>query len=129
MSAVGVSGMSSSSDMGEGMRRLRSSSISCLVPFRAGGACIDGIGPFKLLLLMSMLPAEPLVGYPSPCMPPLLNVGCMGVGIRPLLAGSDPNKEGLSIAGRIKKFPDVPKAGDSGGWLRTSTSSSSISML
>ena len=41
--AVGVSGMSSSSDMGEGMRLLRSSSKPCLGPFHAGGgACIGG---------------------------------------------------------------------------------------
>jgi hypothetical protein len=120
VSAVGVSGMSSSSDMGDGMRLLRSSSLG---PFQTGGA---GMGA----LLVSMPPAEPLIGYPSPFMPLLLNVGCMGVGMRPLLlllAESELKSEGWSMAGRMN-VPIEANAGDSGGWLRTSVSSSSMSM-
>jgi len=58
VSAVGVSGMSSSSDMGEGMRRLRSLPGSCLFlrTVKAG----SGGSPGKLL--GSTPPAEPLVG-------------------------------------------------------------------
>ena len=60
VSAVGVSGMSSSSEMGDGMRLLRSSeSMSCRGPFQAGGgACMDDV----CMLFMSMPPAEPLAG-------------------------------------------------------------------
>lgn len=125
VSAVGVSGISSSSDIGEGMRRFRSSSMSCLLLFLDIGACIEGTEAPRLPSCMP--PAEPLVGYPSPFIPPLLNVGCIGVGIRPLvLVESELNREELSMAGRMKK---LLQAGDSGGWLRISASSSSISML
>lgn len=61
VSAVGVSGMSSSSEMGDGMRLLlrSSESMSCRGPFQAGGgACIDEV----CMLFMSMPPAEPLAG-------------------------------------------------------------------
>ncbi len=126
VNAVGVSGMSSSSEIGEGMRLIRSSSISCLGPFQVGeGACVDSMCE----LFIAMPPAEPLMGYPNPFIPPLLNVGCIGVGIRPLLfPASALNKDGCNMAGRIKLLPNELKAGDSGGWLRTSMSSSSISI-
>jgi hypothetical protein len=125
VSAVGVSGMSSSSEMGEGIRLPRSSSMSCPSPFQPGGdACIEG----RCRLFIAMQPAEPLMGYPNPFIP-LLKVGCMGVGIRLLLlTASELNKDGWSMAGRIKLLPNELKAGDSGGWLRMSISSSSISV-
>jgi hypothetical protein len=105
VNSVGVSGMSSSSDIGEGIRRLRSSSISCLLFFREVGACIEGT--LRPPLLVFIPPAEPLVGKPIPFNPPRLKVGCIGVGMRPLgLTGSAPNSEAFSIAGRIKTpFP------------------------
>lgn len=58
VSAVGVSGISSSSDIGEGMRRPRSSPCSCLFlrTVRPG----SGGSPEALLVFMP--PAEPLVG-------------------------------------------------------------------
>lgn len=59
--AVGVSGISSSSEMGEGMRLLRSSLLfaPCLHPFHSGGGCcMHGTG----ILFTSIAPAEPLVG-------------------------------------------------------------------
>jgi hypothetical protein len=103
VSAVGVSGLSSSSEMGDGIRRLRSSSISCLPPFRDVGGCDEGALTPPLEVFRP--PTEPLVWKPSPFIPLLLNVGCIGVGIRGLLlARSEPNKEALSIAGRINRL-------------------------
>ena len=123
VSAVGVSGMSSSSEMGEGMRRLRSSDGSCRVlGLRDGGAWDVGAGRPLLVL---RLPAEPLEGKPRPFNPPRLKVGCIGVGIRPLVVlGSALKSEALSMAGRMRKLLVY---GDC-GWLRTSRSSSSMSM-
>ena len=126
VNAVGVSGMSSSSEMGEGMRLLRSVSTSCRGAFQ-DGVCSVGVGTAGFVLFVFIAPAEPPMGYPKPFMPPLLKVGCIGVGIRPtLLAASELNNEGLSIAGRMK-LVNVLKAGDSGGWLRISASASSSS--
>lgn len=100
--AVGVSGMSSSSEMGEGMRRERSSSNVWCEGFREVGVWSEGT--LRALLLVWRPPAAPLVGKPRPFMPLRLKVGCIGVGMRPLgLTGSAPNSEAFSIAGRIMK--------------------------
>lgn len=83
----------------------------------------------ELMMLLEgfMASMEPAMGYP-PFIPPLLNVGCIGVGSLPvLLDESELNSEGLSMAGRMKML-DVPKAGDPAGWLGTSLSSSSMSI-
>jgi hypothetical protein len=81
------------------MRRFLSSSNSCLLAFRDVGACIDGIA--MVVLFRPSPPAEPLAGKPRPFIPLLLKVGCIGVGIRPvLLLGSEPNSEAFSMAGR-----------------------------
>ena len=49
----------------------------------------------------------------------------MGVGIRALvLTVSELKSDGRSMGGRIKWLPKELIAGDSGGWLRTSVSSS-----
>lgn len=114
--------MSSSSEMGEGMRRERSSSKVWCVGLRDVGAWREGT--LRVLLLVCRPPAAPLVGKPRPFMPFRLKVGCIGVGMRPLgLTGSAPNSEAFSIAGRIMK-----PCGDCAGWLWTSKSSSSMSI-
>lgn len=60
-----------------------------------------------------------------PLMPLRLKEGWIGVGIRLLLfAESELNNDGRSIGGRMKLLPNELTAGDSGGWLRTSASSS-----
>jgi hypothetical protein len=56
---------------------------------------------------------------------PRLKEGWIGVGIRPLLlTESELNNDGRSMGGRMKLLPKELMAGDSGGWLRTSASSS-----
>lgn len=71
-------------------------------------------GTFELFIAMP--PADPLIGYPNPLIPPLLKVGCMGVGIRLLLlTASELNSDGWSMGGRMKWLPNELKAGDSGG--------------
>lgn len=77
VSAVGVSGRSSSSEMGDGIRRLLSMS-TCDCFLGTGGVCSIGLlGMPRYPLPIPIPPAMPLVGYPNPDMPPML-IGPLG---------------------------------------------------
>lgn len=69
--AVGVSGMSSSSDMGEGIRTV----LSWLRCRRCDGSFVYPLlgaeGTPSKPLDVVIPPAKPLFGYPSPFMPPV----------------------------------------------------------
>jgi hypothetical protein len=121
--AVGVSGISSSSDMGDGIRRPLSSSTCA--DLRA--CCRIGLlGTPRYPLLMLMPPAIPLLEYPSPPKPPVWKFGYMGVGTRPVLFAdvSRPKRFEFNFAGRI----DGMKEESRGGLAMLSRSSSSISI-